>query len=220
MTPQGSWTGNGAQRRAAPGPPPTFQPWQRSCVFTRPSLLSSAQFGSTLPCRGALTCAHCRCLVHSLEQGLEGVGRDSRLLGALFKGPWTLPPVGRDAVRGVRSGTSELQGWGRDPLPSSKGVRTPVSLSPKGMPLGYHFFSLLLFMFTMSWPMPTWTPQNYPTSSDSRHPAMSPSTCWAHVPPQGSTQRARGCVAWQHDLVSVSRPSPQHWWRVPLNVCR
>ena len=141
----------------------------------------SVQSGLTLPAGGLWLCS---LLLHGPFSGARsrrgsGRGLGSRLQGARPKRPGTPPPVGRSAVRGGQSGISEVQDWGRDCLPSSKGIRTPVFPSPKGTPLGYAFVSLLSPMFVTSWLMPTWTAPNCPSNSDSTilpvpHPPAEP----------------------------------------------
>lgn len=148
--------------------------------MTQPAPLS-VQSGLTLPA-GAFGCAHCCCMVHSREQGLEGGQGGGWVAGSrrhVPKGLGLHHPWGEGAVRGAQSGISEVQGWGRDCLPSSNGIRTPVFPSPKGTPLGYAFVGLLSPMLVASWLMPTWTAPSCPSNSASTtlpvpHPPAEP----------------------------------------------
>lgn len=116
-------------------------------------------------------------MVHSWEQGLEGRQGGGWVAGSrghVPKGLGLHHPWGEGAVRGGQSGISEMQGWGRDSLPSFKGIRTPVFPSPKGTPLGYLFVSLLSPMFVTSWMMPTWTAPTVP-------PTVTAPSCQVHT---------------------------------------
>lgn len=172
--------------QAAPGPPPIFQPWfhpaaRGPAAFIRSSLpLSQSNLSLTLPAGGLWLCS---LLLRGPFLGARSRGRQgglgSRLQGHVPKGLGLHHPWGEGAVRGGQSGISEMQGWGRDSLPSFKEHQNPSISISKGDTLGLPFVSLLSPMFVTSWMMPTWTAPNCPSNSDSTilpgpHPPAGP----------------------------------------------
>lgn len=229
VTPKDSWIGNDARAQAAPAhllfSSPGFTQLQGVLhIHTIQPTPLSVQSGLTLPA-GAFGCAPSCCMVHFREQGLEGCqgrGWVAGSRGHVPKGLGLHHPWGEGAVRGGQSGISEVQGWGGDSLPRSKGIRTSVFPSPKGTPLGYPFVSLLSPTFVTSWLVPTWTAPNCPSNSESTSPPgphpPAESTWDPRAPDAWPTPRCCRGVVWQQAVVSASWPGPRPWWWVPLKV--